>query len=101
MKGMISSSAPSFQRPKLSPMSQFRSMNFFSIPSSPSAAPAWLAAREHAGERVDEAIDVLLAHRQGAGAHAALGEQDTFVQQTQEHTQGRVGVLRPAAPVVR
>src|SRR5213076_1488723 len=40
-----------------------------------------LAPRHDAGERVDEPVDVLLGHRERAGAEPPLAEEDAFVQQ--------------------
>src|SRR6185369_6390460 len=95
MNGMISSSAPSFQRPKLSPMSQLRSMNFLSILSSRLlTAPAVVVSRACPGRAIR-----LSGTR--AGAHPALGEQDTLVEQPQEDPERRLGVLGTARAIVR
>src|SRR5581483_3964525 len=94
MKGMISASAPRVQRPKLSPMSQLRSMTF-SVGMVDSSLPG-----QHAGQGVDETVDVVLGHGQRAGAQAARREQDPLVEQPQEHPEGRLGIARPAGAVV-
>src|SRR4030095_15537433 len=121
MNGMMASSAPSVQRPYDSPMSQLRSMilamiltPFSNALASPSAAarPAIqmrsprlrlqlaLHLREHAAERLDEAVDVGVGHGQRAGAEPALGEQHAVVDQPEERARGRGRVLRPRRAVV-
>src|ERR1700752_5535743 len=59
-----------------------------------------LLPREDAGEGVDEAVDVLVAHGQRAGAEAALGHQDALVEHAHEHALGQLGVLRLRRAVV-
>src|SRR5262245_18409284 len=178
MYGMISSSAPSVQRPQLSPMSALRSMNFAIVGSSLLGAPrsagpqprddlrlrasffgaprsagpnprddlrlrasffgaprsagpqprddlrlrasffgaprsagpqprddlrlrASLSSREHARERVDEAVHVLVGHREGARAESPLGQQNPFVQKPEEHPDRRLPILGPGRTIVR
>src|SRR5215813_9486456 len=111
--GMISSSAPSVQRPQLSPMSALRSMNLaivssFSMRASAGGAPAprWpaartaLSSREHARERVDEAVHVLVGHREGARAESPLRQQNPLVQESEEHAHRRVPILGPRRTIV-
>src|SRR5215475_9335665 len=90
--GMISSSAPSVQRPQLSPMSALRSMNLAIVSS--------LSSREHARERVDEAVHVLVGHREGARAESPLSQEDPLVQEPQEHAHRRLSVLGPRRTIV-
>src|SRR5215470_11529279 len=95
MYGMISSSAPRVQRPQLSPMSALRSMNLAIVSSSLA-----LASREHARERVDEAVHILVGHREGARAESSLGQENPLVQEAQEHARRRLPVLGPRRTIV-
>src|SRR5215813_104897 len=91
MYGMISSSAPRVQRPQLSPMSALRSMNL-AIVSSSLALPS--------RERVDEAVHVLVGHREGARAESPLRQQNPLVQESEEHAHRRVPILGPRRTIV-
>src|SRR5215831_5776657 len=113
MYGIISSSAPRVQRPQLSPMSALRSMNL-AIVSSSLAAPrsagpqprddlrlrTSLPSRQHARERVDEAVHVLVGHREGACAETPLGQQNPLVQESEEHPHRHLPVLGPRRTIV-
>src|SRR5215510_11613733 len=113
--GMISSSAPRVQRPQLSPMSALRSMNLaivgsFGIsmrasaggapaPRRPAARPA-LSSRQHARERVDEAVHVLVGHREGARTESPLSQKNPLVHESEEHPHRHLPVLGPRRTIV-
>ena len=53
------------------------------------------------GQRVHEAVHVLVAHGQRARPQTSLGHEDTLVEHAHEDALGHLGVLGPGRPVVR
>src|SRR5438093_107234 len=73
------------RRSAASPVSSIPSTRLRRAPAPDGRPLNRSAPRQDTRERVHEPVDVFFSHRERARAHAALRQQDSFVQEPEEH----------------
>src|SRR5439155_8649638 len=57
-------------------------------------------ARDDPSQRVHEAVDILVGHRERARTEPTLAQDDSLVEQAEEHAHRRLGILRAARTII-